>query len=711
MSIQSLKSRPSASFLGVLGLIGVLAGLFTGVSFVNAGSANAADLSKFDPAYIISDENFYNSGSMSEQDIQRFLESKVPSCRTGNTCMINYRASTASRPADTRCSAYAGEANESAARIIAKVSAACGINPQVLLVLLQKEQGLILNSAPGTANSSRWLIATGYACPDTAACDTRYYGFYNQVYMAAWQFKVYTSSSFFTWFPVGRPSQVGYHPNAACGSSSVTIRNGATSALYYYTPYQPNRASLAAGYGTGDSCSSYGNRNFYNYYSDWFGSPTGQNGDRPPFGAFDVVIPAPGMITVRGWTIDPDTTGPVNVRVALNGVTQIYPAEAFRPDVGAAYPGFGNNHGFDIVIPIMNDRNVNVCVEALGDKAGVTPVQLGCKSVAIPDGPAPELGRAPLGSLDSVNTGIGEVTVGGWTLDPDTYDPIRVHVYVGERGTAAMANGARSDIARAYPKYGPNHGFNVRVTGVSGTQNVCAYGIDSAGKINTTLGCRVVTIEAPLLEEGRAPIGNLEVVRTGADSVTVVGWAIDPDTREPISVHVYAGARGQAFRADVPRSDIATHYPVYGANHGFNATMTGLSGTQNICVYAIDSAGRANTTLGCRTVQIEAPNTMPIGSLDNISGGNGTVEVSGWTLDPDAWTSQLAVHVYVGGAGYPIRANLPRPDLVRHYPAAGPDHGFSRSIPAVAGNHNVCVYALDSVSGNTMLGCKVVTVN
>ena len=103
----------------------------------------------------------------------------------------------------------------------------------------------------------------GMACPDTAPCDERYYGFFNQVYGAARQLKVYGLDSFFNSYPVGRTSNVLYHPNAACGSAPVYIANKATAALYYYTPYQPNQAALNAGYGTGDGCSSYGNRNFY----------------------------------------------------------------------------------------------------------------------------------------------------------------------------------------------------------------------------------------------------------------------------------------------------------------------------------------------------------------------------------------------------------------------------------------------------------------
>nr|WP_240921422.1 hypothetical protein [Microbacterium excoecariae] len=93
--------------------------------------------------------------------------------------------------------------------------------------------------------------------------------------MAAYQLQRYTKDSYFSWYPVGRSSQVLWHPNSSCGSAAVTIKNDATAALYYYTPYQPNRAALNAGYGVGDSCSSYGNRNFYNYYTDWFGPTHG----------------------------------------------------------------------------------------------------------------------------------------------------------------------------------------------------------------------------------------------------------------------------------------------------------------------------------------------------------------------------------------------------------------------------------------------------
>jgi uncharacterized protein with LGFP repeats len=186
----------------------------------------------------------------------------------------DYYDTSRSIAADPMCGAYSGGTSERASRIIYKVAQACGINPQVLIVMLQKEQGLVLSSAPSAYN---YRAAMGQGCPDTAACDTRYYGFFNQVYGAAWQLKRYANppgtTRVFTWYEPGKTWNIRFHPDATCGSSPVYIQNQATANLYYYTPYQPNKAALAAGYGAStDKCSAYGNRNFYQFFTDWFGS-------------------------------------------------------------------------------------------------------------------------------------------------------------------------------------------------------------------------------------------------------------------------------------------------------------------------------------------------------------------------------------------------------------------------------------------------------
>lgn len=235
--------------------------------------AQAADLSAFDPGNIISDAVFFNGSDMTAADIQAFLNAKGSGCtpsKAGQPCLKDFRQTTYTRAADSRCSgAYVGGTNESAATIIAKVAQACGVSARALIVLLQKEQGLVL--AKGESLTARkYQIATGFGCPDTAPCEAQFYGFYNQVYKAAWQFRSYAVNPKNFNHKAGAWNNVRYHPNAACGSSAVYIANQATAGLYNYTPYQPDKAALAAGYGTAGSCSSYGNRNFYSYFQDWF---------------------------------------------------------------------------------------------------------------------------------------------------------------------------------------------------------------------------------------------------------------------------------------------------------------------------------------------------------------------------------------------------------------------------------------------------------
>lgn len=218
----------------------------------------------FDPGMIISDSTMKNANSMNGGQIQTFLNAKGSNC--SNNCLKNY-----------------SQNGKSAADIINDAGKEYGINPQVLIVLIQKESGLVTINNP---SDSRYRTATGYGCPDSSGCDANYYGFTNQVRNSARMFSsiVNRNPNWYSPYVVGN-NRVYYHPGPFtdgqkkdinyCGSSTVNIRSWATAALYSYTPYQPNDASLNADYGTGDACSSYGNRNFFLYFRDWFGSLTG----------------------------------------------------------------------------------------------------------------------------------------------------------------------------------------------------------------------------------------------------------------------------------------------------------------------------------------------------------------------------------------------------------------------------------------------------
>ena len=687
---MSRARKPAALTLAFALVLALLTGIQVSVPL----PAHAAPVTDFEPGNIISDSIMYDASTMNASTVQSFLEARGAACvaAAGSTCIKNYRESTPSRAATAMCpGAYAGTSDERAADIIAKVSVACGINPQVLLVTLQKEQGLITSTAGKTPYT--YSRALGFGCPDNVGgwCNPAYAGFANQVYSAANQLKRYAAGLAGSYRP-GRVNTILWNPNAACGSSQVYIENQATASLYSYTPYRPNAAALAAGFGSGDSCSSYGNRNFHLYFTAWFGSAK----QRLPIGLIDVVQSVgTGTVQVAGWTFDPDTSASLDVHFYVDGVGVLAAkADRSRPDVGTLY-NRGPAAGFDVRLPTSAGRH-DVCAYAI-DGNGGTNVLLGCRSVTVVNAP-------PLGVFDDARAaGPGVVQLIGWTFDPDTTAPIDVHVYVDGVGVlATKANGERPDVEAIYKK-GPLHGYDIRVPVASGNHTVCLYAIDSSGGTNVLLGCK--TVQA----SNKPPVGLIDVIQSPAPGkVQVRGWAFDPDTSASIAMHVYVdGAFAGSLDANTSRPDVGALYN-RGPNHGYDSVIPVSAGTRSVCVYAIDSTGGVNPFVGCRTVTVA--NTPPQGALESstgtgaaIGGAKATANVSGWAWDFDVATP-VTVRVLVDGvlAGT-TTANRARAAI----PGVGRTNvAFSAAVPAVPGTHRVCAEAVDPATGvGATVGC------
>jgi hypothetical protein len=250
--------------------------IFVGVVGVINAQPVAAD--GFDAGRIMDDGVFTDASSMNANDIQQFLNSKVPVCDTYGTQISEFGGGTRAQWGQANygqstftCLKDYSENGRSSAQIIYDTAQTYGINPKVLLVLLQKEESLVTDTWP---LNIQYRSATGYGCPDTSVCDSQYYGLTNQITWSAKMFRaiINDSPTWYTPYILGN-NYIQYNPDASCGGSTVNIVNRATQALYNYTPYQPNAATIAAGWGTAP-CGAYGNRNFYLYYTSWFGSTT-----------------------------------------------------------------------------------------------------------------------------------------------------------------------------------------------------------------------------------------------------------------------------------------------------------------------------------------------------------------------------------------------------------------------------------------------------
>lgn len=234
--------------------------------------SHAIDFSNFKPGNIISDNTMSDTDTMDEVSIQKFL-TKINSCNDYNISKAakypayKYHIENGHFVCLSQETFENNGQKQTAAQIIFEASRDYVINPQVLIVLLEKEQGLITDTWP---NHIQYRSATGFGCPDTAECDAKYYGFRNQVRNAAKLFREVLDGGY-TNYPIGN-NYILYNPNRSCGGSIVNIENRATSALYRYTPYQPNQSALANYPGT-SYCGAYGNRNFYALFQKWFGDP------------------------------------------------------------------------------------------------------------------------------------------------------------------------------------------------------------------------------------------------------------------------------------------------------------------------------------------------------------------------------------------------------------------------------------------------------
>ncbi|MDT5233699.1 MAG: hypothetical protein QOI39_4199, partial [Mycobacterium sp.] len=230
------------------------------------------------------------------------------------------------------------------------------------------------------------------------------------------------------------------------------------------------------------------------------------------------------------------------------------------------------------------------------------------------------------GAVEGSSGSTGQVSVRGWAARGADTAPAQLNVTVdGVVAGTASTSLSRPDVAAVYPQYGDLRGFQVSEPATPGYHTVCVVGMnDDLGLPNTTLGC--IGAVVPGLVSGQAvPRGHLEIAWPATGAVQVGGWALDADTTDPITVHIYVDG---AFRAAIPaagnRPDVGAAFPGMGDAHGFGAFVTGFyGGVHTVCAYAINAGGGVNPQLGCAKVTLGGGN--PRGSLDVAQAVPGTV--------------------------------------------------------------------------------------
>lgn len=273
----------------------------------------------FNPSLLIPDEAFGDVGTFgSAAGIQKFLEQRGSLLANTSQDFL-----TKLKEPDTLTKAALEDPNpnlgrlRTAAELIYDAAVSKGLNPQVILVMLQKEQSLVTGSGNNLQN--RLDRAVGFGCPDYEGCGDIFLGFYRQLFgsfdssgsrwlgaaaslMKSFRTEVngirvgrgpgVDANNQTFGRPIARTARKGdtiVLDNTLGGfdgvqaTQTVTLGNFATAALYRYTPHVFN-----------------GNYNFWKYYTQWFKYPNGtviqllnsptlyviDNGAKRPFSAF-----------------------------------------------------------------------------------------------------------------------------------------------------------------------------------------------------------------------------------------------------------------------------------------------------------------------------------------------------------------------------------------------------------------------------------------
>lgn len=249
--------------------------------------------SNFDPGLLIADQELFSSQTMTVEQIQLFLE--------GHNGVLK-----------SHFDVDVDGLLKNASMIIADAATRYQVNPQYLIVLLQKEQGLITDNSP---KDTQLAWATGYAVCDTCDVDhpviQKFKGFAKQVDRAAWRTRYF----------VEHPEDFFYKPGQTyrISGEDVLIKNPATAALYNYTPHLN------------------GNRILWKLFESWFRSTT------HPDGSLLQVAGEPGVWLIQGGRRHPFTTMAALIsRYKVEQIITVTPTSLSQYPVGGpiAYPEY-----------------------------------------------------------------------------------------------------------------------------------------------------------------------------------------------------------------------------------------------------------------------------------------------------------------------------------------------------------------------------------
>lgn len=423
-----------------------------------------------------------------------------------------------------------------------------------------------------------------------------------------------------------------------------------------------------------------------------------------------VVIPAPAMtkaaidsltvsgnnVTMTGWAVYPDAlTTPVHLAINVGSRWWPVTADQTNPNANTAVPGAGNQHGFNTTVALPSGIQ-DVCLWTTHQAA--SPTLVSCRQAAVAVAPATNQGQ-----IETVIGGVNSITYSGWAtwLGQDSAT-VRVAANIGSQWYPIDANQPSTAAQSAGAGVGPNHGFTGSLPIGPGNYNVCFWMSKAEGGASF-MGCRNVTVNS-----GRATVGQVQTVTSGAGGIHVDGWAVMPDNPSgSIRLAANIGNRWIPFDTGLANSAAGGSVAGAGPNQGFSALIPADPGPQSFCIWATGMTGPV--LISCHTVVVN-PSPEILGRVSEFTGVPGGVRVTGWVVWPSSPTVSVNVASEINNIWTATPTASANNDAIAWVAGAGPNQGFTGIIPSSSGNKNICVWASKPSGGAALLECRAVVV-
>lgn len=207
----------------------------------------------------------------------------------------------------------------------------------------------------------------------------------------------------------------------------------------------------------------------------------------------------------------------------------------------------------------------------------------------------------PFGALQTAVDAGGSVRVTGWAVANSDYQRAGIRVFIDDKLVHhGLADLPRPDVRAAYPAFGPNTGYDVRLRVLPGEHTVCVWAVDRRNRRTALIGVRKVVVGGP--------IGRIETLTDLGGQVRVTGWAVANKANERARVRIYVDSEMVLESATtVPRPDIHAKLPGSPVEVGFDVTVPAEPGTRLICLWGLDLRTGALGLIASREIEVTAP--------------------------------------------------------------------------------------------------------